>query len=294
MKSIAILYICTGKYSVLWKEFYESFEERFLPSQRKEYFVFTDAQSIEYQNVSSNIHLVHQEALEWPYGTLLRFHMFNKIKEELSSFDYVFFFNANSFLVKTITEDMILPRKELGEDICVVKHSFYRNKKPYEFPYDRNYKCKAFIPYWRGKLYVQGSLIGGTADGFLKMSQVISNQTDSDLANGIIAKWHDESYLNKYILKRKDYRLLDVSYAYQRMDNAESAIIWLRPKSLYFDIDRFKSNPNSSNLSVFNDKLNTLIEKYLSRRDDIKSDYKTLKIEKGLFYAFIWRIKHLV
>ena len=40
---IAILYICTGKYVVFWKDFYQSFEKKFLKKSEVEYFVFTDA-----------------------------------------------------------------------------------------------------------------------------------------------------------------------------------------------------------------------------------------------------------
>ena len=77
MKKVAVLYICTGKYSILWKEFYESFEKHFLPDCKKEYFVFTDADKIEYEDNNSSIHRIAQEALQWPYSTLLRFHMFH-------------------------------------------------------------------------------------------------------------------------------------------------------------------------------------------------------------------------
>ena len=77
MKKIAIFYICTGKYNVLWKEFFLSSEEFFLPEFHKEYFVFTDAKSLEYEEENKNIHRIKQEKLPWPYPTLYRFKMFN-------------------------------------------------------------------------------------------------------------------------------------------------------------------------------------------------------------------------
>ena len=45
MATIGMLYICTGKYTVFWPEFYETFSRNFLPGCKKEYFVFTDAQA---------------------------------------------------------------------------------------------------------------------------------------------------------------------------------------------------------------------------------------------------------
>ena len=42
MNRVAILHICTGKYSTFWPGFYENFEKYFLPDCDKTYFVFTD------------------------------------------------------------------------------------------------------------------------------------------------------------------------------------------------------------------------------------------------------------
>jgi len=47
---IGVLYICTGKHSIFWKFFYESSEKHFLARHQKKYFVFTDAQTIDYQD----------------------------------------------------------------------------------------------------------------------------------------------------------------------------------------------------------------------------------------------------
>ena len=37
MATIGMLYICTGKYTVFWPEFYETFSRNFLPGCKKEY-----------------------------------------------------------------------------------------------------------------------------------------------------------------------------------------------------------------------------------------------------------------
>ena len=50
MTKVGMLYICTGKYTVFWPEFYRTFNEKFLPNCEKEYFVFTDASTIEYED----------------------------------------------------------------------------------------------------------------------------------------------------------------------------------------------------------------------------------------------------
>ena len=37
---IGIFYICTGKYSIFWKGFFDSCEQFFLPQVEKKYYVF--------------------------------------------------------------------------------------------------------------------------------------------------------------------------------------------------------------------------------------------------------------
>ena len=95
---IAILYICTGKYEIFWKDFYSSSEQYFLPEYSKEYFVFTDSPNIN-DTASMNVHKIYQHNLGWPDNTLERFDMFSRIIDQLKDFDYIFFFNANACLL---------------------------------------------------------------------------------------------------------------------------------------------------------------------------------------------------
>ena len=43
---VAILYLCSGDYSIFWEKFFRSYEKKFLPECHKEYFVFTDKEKI--------------------------------------------------------------------------------------------------------------------------------------------------------------------------------------------------------------------------------------------------------
>ena len=61
MLKIAILYICTGKYDVFWKEFYRSCEQYFLPNSNKNYFVFTDSKELYDEKNNDKIFKIYQE-----------------------------------------------------------------------------------------------------------------------------------------------------------------------------------------------------------------------------------------
>ena len=145
MTKVGMLYICTGKYTVFWPEFYRTFAEKFLPGCEKEYFVFTDAPAIKYED-APGVHRIYQEAYPWPYSTLKRFSIFLTQEAALSKMDYLFFFNANLTCTETITEEEFLPRPAQGENLLLVQQPGFWDKKPPFFSYDRNPKSTAYIP----------------------------------------------------------------------------------------------------------------------------------------------------
>lgn len=207
---VAILYICTGQYIVFWKQFYRSFEKRFLPHCRKEYFVFTDAQDI-YKKDDQSIHVIYQKQLGWPYDTLMRFHMFWEINTELRMFDYIFFFNSNCYCRGKISEDEFLPEKE---SLLFVQHPGMYHKKCEEFTYERCENSLAYIPMGEGDVYICGGINGGKTKEFLKLTNELKERTETDKQNGVIAVYHDESHLNRYAYEHKNYKLLPPSYCY--------------------------------------------------------------------------------
>lgn len=211
VNKIAILYVCVGSYVAFWQDFYKSFEKLFLKNAIVEYYVFTDADKIYAEEKNERIHRKYQEDLGWPGNTLFRFKIFETVESELRKFDYIFFMNSNIVCMQEITEEMFLPQKE---ELLVVQHPGWFDRKPYEYPYDRNRKSSAYIPKTQGQIYVCGGVNGGKAEAFLRVIHDLSKQIEEDYARGIIAKWHDESQLNKYIVKRKDYRLLSPAYCY--------------------------------------------------------------------------------
>ena len=118
---IAILYICTGKYDIFWKDFFLSAEKFFLPKHHKEYFIFTDKE-LYAQDTCSRIHKFYQENLGWPFNTLKRFEMFLRIKEQLKNFDFIFFMNANLEFLKEVNEEFL----PIEENLTLVQHAgFY-------------------------------------------------------------------------------------------------------------------------------------------------------------------------
>ncbi len=238
MNKIAILYICTGKYDVFWKEFFESYEEKFLTESRKEYFVFTDAEKLLYEDECDRIHKIFQKQLGWPYDTLMRFSMFDSIAEQLKEFDYIYFMNANCKCVAKITEDEFLPKEK---DILVVQHPGEYNKKPKKYSYDRNPESTAYIPVGEGQYYICGGINGGKSKAYLSLIKDLKNNIDIDLSKNVIAKWHDESHINHYIYVNDNWEMRSPSYCYaEDWTLPFEPKILVREKSNYIDANGMK------------------------------------------------------
>src|SRR5215813_9577443 len=166
---IAILYIATGKYIVFWKDFFSSAEKYFLPGYTKEYFVFTDATEFE-QRTSERVHIIPHNHLGWPYDTLMRFHIFSKAGEQLKSFDYIFFFNANMLFVQPVSPEEFLPDGKTDDGLMVTLHPGYFNQPLSAFPYEQEQTTsKAFISKGEGKNYFMGGLNGGKGTVYLEL-----------------------------------------------------------------------------------------------------------------------------
>ena len=209
--NIAILYICTGKYVAFWEDFYQSFELNFLREDVKDYFVFTDSGCIYGEKDNKRIHRIYQESLGWPGNTLFRYKMFSKILGQLEKFDYIFFMNANVVCKREITREMFLPAEQ---GLLVVQHPGYYDKRNYEFPYERRKKSTAYIPYREGQVYVCGGINGGKAKPYITLIRELDRRIQDDYERGVIAVWHDESHLNRYIIDHTEYRLLTPSFCY--------------------------------------------------------------------------------
>lgn len=223
---IAILYICTGKYKIFWDDFYKTSELFFIPEYSKHYYVFTDSQTIE---STESITIINRECQGFPKDSLFRFKMFLDLENELINFDYIFFFNSNMLFVDRISSE-ILPTKAYS-GLMAVLHPGHYNNKNYFFPYERNTKSKAYIPYIKriNYHYFMGGVNGGKSKEYLDLIRMCAKNIDEDYSKGIIAIYHDESHLNKYLLE-KNVLTMSPAYGYP-----ENLVLPFKPKIIIRD-----------------------------------------------------------
>ncbi|MEK7202853.1 MAG: family 6 glucosyltransferase [Patescibacteria group bacterium] len=256
---IGILYICTGKYKIFWKKFYLSCEKNFITEAEKEYFVFTDAESIDFEKENKNIHKIYQENLGWPNNTIKRYEIFLKSKKKMEEMDYLFFFNANIVVLKNITTEEFLPHGQ--EKIVGCLHPGYYNKPIKKFTYENNPLSKAFIERKEGLHYYSGGINGGETKSFLNIIEMLNNNINEDYKNKIIAVWHDESHWNWYLNNHPDMvKNISPSYCYP-----EGASLPFEQKMLVRDKDLlggFSSFRNKIELRLIVNKIKRSVKKY--------------------------------
>jgi hypothetical protein len=184
----------------------------------------------------------------WPHDTLLRFRLFKSIETSLAQNAFIFFFNSNMQFLQPITAQEFLPDGIKDDGLLAVQHPSYYNQARAAFPYeDQQKQSTAYIGPDSGRYYFMGGVNGGTSAAYLQLIRTLNSNIDADLANNIIAKWHDESHLNHYLLNRNP-RILSPAYGFpeNRKLKLDKKII-VRDKNHYggHDFLRGKTNRKS-------------------------------------------------
>ena len=201
---ICILNIATNKYIKFVEQLLDSIEENFLNGHDISALVFTNH---EIEETSNNVKISQIEHEPWPIPTLKRYHYFIKEKEYISQFDYCFYMDVDMRIVDKVGE-------EIFGDLVATQHPGFWWKNNNQFSYERRPQSTAYIPYGEGKMYYAGGFNGGKPEHFLKMSQQIVDNVEKDFKNGIIAVWHDESHMNRYLLDNPPTLELTPSYCF--------------------------------------------------------------------------------
>jgi histo-blood group ABO system transferase len=184
---ICILTIATNKYIQFVERLLDNIEENFLNGHEIECLLFTDHEV----ETSDNIKVSQIEHNPWPEPALKKYNYINSEAEYLKNFDYLYLFDADVGIVDKIGEEVL-------QDMVGVLHP-YKFFEPKEiYPYEKRKQSTAYVADEDHDKYYAAAFVGGKATNFLKMAKDISNKVNEDERNGIIAKWHDESHLNKY------------------------------------------------------------------------------------------------
>lgn len=212
---IGIVYLATGAYNKFWKDFYRTCEQFFCVDAEKGYELFTDSPKNIGCVPSANVHVRRIEDLGWIVNTSYKSEYICNIRKELEEYDYVFYINSNFFFTAPINAQEVLPDAS-NDYLTALSFDHYLKVDVSNYPYDRNPNCLAYIPIGQGKRYYQGGFYGGRTEEMLILSDWCKEAIAQDFSKKVIARFHDESYINRYLLD-KNPKVLNDEYALQHI-----------------------------------------------------------------------------
>ena len=206
---IAVITLATNKYKTFLHPFWTSTKKHFFPDVQKDFYFFTD-EKLEWFDESVKWFPIDHEP--WPYITLKRFEFIARCVKELSKYDYIFYMDSDMEFVNTVIDFDITNKKYYA----VCHPSVVRNLN--FWPVETNPDSTAYIPERHRCVYVQGCVWGAVGSSIEYMVNTLKTNVDTDLKNNIIATWHDESHLNKFVVDhRADVAVLSPGMAYPEM-----------------------------------------------------------------------------
>ena len=224
MSNYAVISLATGeRYVQYWKNLVLSFQSNKIDLAKITFYILTDnVTECEVFTKSLNINAkVYQiPSYVWPEATLLRYREISNIGPDITE-DILIYLDAD-MLVKADFINALSPSKWTN-GIALVSHpGYWRPKGLHALGYylknplqiikdlfsflkigglgswENTTFSTAFVARKMRRTYVCGGTWMGFRSNFLKMVSECSRAVDIDLEQGFIAKWHDESHLNKW------------------------------------------------------------------------------------------------
>ena len=196
MPKIGMLYLCTGKYTVFWPEFYHSFEANFLPGCDKEYFVFTDADHIEGEE-NPRVHRLCQEAYDWPTARCGGFPSFcggrNCWPGAIFSSSSTPTWSAR----RPSRRRNFCPGPRWGKTCCWWQQPDSGTKNPSFTPTTATPKAPPTSPTTAAKTMCRAGSTAARRRPFCSSAMSWPAAPRTTWLGGVIARWHDESQLNR-------------------------------------------------------------------------------------------------
>jgi len=212
---VAIIFLGTNKYIRFFPKYYKTIKEKFLTKTPKEFFVFTDKIEFPFLKDKKDINIIKIKHEKWPYIVLKTYEYINSIKGKLKKYSHVIFLDADMYIHSPVSEkEFFCHNKPL---FTVQQPNFVRAEYTIKnAPFEKNPKSQAYVGKDKDKsIYIHSVLFGGQTKYLLKLSKELNKRIKEDLKKGVIAQWHDESHLNKYVIENRDlFHIYSLAYAY--------------------------------------------------------------------------------
>ena len=201
--NILLLTIATGRYLEFVGPLRASVAAHFLGGHHVEQLLFTNHPVAP----TPGLHVQRIAHKSWPAPTLRRYEHFLAAAPTIGRFDFCFYIDADMLIHAPVGPEI------LG-DLVAVRHPYQSFLPPDRIEYDRNPRSRACVPLGRGRTYYAGGFNGGRTSTFLALADTLASWITADRAAGVVARWHDESHLNRYLIDHPPTVELSPAYCY--------------------------------------------------------------------------------
>lgn len=251
--TVGVLSVATGVYLDYWMLMMESADSNLFLSSRVHATVFTDrgADAVVFARRMNRIsvHVVTVPPLGWPEATLFRYELFSRNWEEIDG-DLLVYLDADMRIARA-TGDELFPASWPGGVALVAHPGYFRTSRPWMYrlerprvalsdvsrilhgergigQWEKRKTSLAYVPPRLRKIYVCGGVWFGMMPKLMDLIHELSERTRIDYEKGVLARWHDESYLNWWAA-RNEHEILGSEYCHdervKRCDGVTPRII---------------------------------------------------------------------
>lgn len=204
---IGLIIIATQKYTSFLPNLLGDVKKHFLKNHDVEVFVFSDQEI-------SNVTWIKCEHKPWPWMTLGRYSLFSDLPKK----DYYYYIDADMRIMNDIGDEIITDR-------LATEHFGFKGGKG---THETNPRSLAYIDEKEDYVYCWGAFQGGAK--FLEDAKQLNSFIMKDFENNIIAKWHDESHWNRYLINNPPTVRLPYTYSCNQKRFNSSARLYVEPK----------------------------------------------------------------
>ncbi|KAL4825651.1 hypothetical protein H8958_007118 [Nasalis larvatus] len=213
--TIGLTVFAIKKYVTFLKLFLETAEKHFMVGHRVHYYVFTDQPAAVPRvalGTDRQLSVLEVRAYQrWQDVSMRRMEMISDFCERrfLSEVDYLVCVDVDMEFRDHVGVEILTPL------FGTLHPGFYRSNRE-AFTYERRPQSQAYIPKDEGDFYYLGGFFGGSVQEVQRLTRACHQAMMVDQANGIEAVWHDESHLNKYLLRHKPTKVLSPEYLWDQ------------------------------------------------------------------------------
>ncbi|XP_030870632.3 histo-blood group ABO system transferase isoform X2 [Gorilla gorilla gorilla] len=213
--TIGLTVFAIKKYVAFLKLFLETAEKHFMVGHRVHYYVFTDQPAAVPRvtlGTGRQLSVLEVRAYKrWQDVSMRRMEMISDFCERrfLSEVDYLVCVDVDMEFRDHVGVEILTPL------FGTLHPGFYGSSRE-AFTYERRPQSQAYIPKDEGDFYYMGAFFGGSVQEVQRLTRACHQAMMVDQANGIEAVWHDESHLNKYLLRHKPTKVLSPEYLWDQ------------------------------------------------------------------------------